>query len=166
MKMEQPPENKRTVVLGQEKIVLDSERMKFNETTLNDFMDSLGQWYDYFSQKLSEAEALLSYCDWEYDKASAKSFDYHKSQGGSDKACEAKVKLDPEVDKCKKSSISTKHKVTQIKQHLKAWDKAHDNATSRGHMIRKEMDKLNRDIKSESFSDMASMQNDYFGNNK
>ena len=156
--MEQPPENKRIVLLGQEKIVLDSERMKFNETTLNDFMDSLGQWYDYFSQKLSEAEALLSYCDWEYDKAAAKAFDFYKSQGGSDKACEAKVKLDDDVDKCKKNVISTKHKVVQIKQHLKAWDKAHDNATSRGHMIRKEMDKLNRDIKGSDLGEMSSLE--------
>ena len=38
------------------------------------------------------------------------------------------------------------HKVTLLKQHLKAWDKAHENAMSRGHMVRKEMDKLNTDI--------------------
>jgi hypothetical protein len=29
---------------------------------------------------------------------------------------------------------------------LKSWDKAHENAMSRGHMVRKEMDKLNTDI--------------------
>jgi hypothetical protein len=33
-----------------------------------------------------------------------------------------------------------------LQQHLRAWDKNHDNAQSRGHMIRKEMDKLNIDI--------------------
>ena len=36
--------------------------------------------------------------------------------------------------------------MTLLKQHLRSWDKAHENAQSRGHMIRKEMDKLNTDI--------------------
>jgi len=30
--------------------------------------------------------------------------------------------------------------------YLKAWDKNHDNAQNRGHTLRKELDKLNKDI--------------------
>jgi hypothetical protein len=29
-----------------------------------------------------------------------------------------------------------------MQQHLRAWDKAHDNAQNRGHTLRKEMDKF------------------------
>jgi hypothetical protein len=39
-----------------------------------------------------------------------------------------------------------KYIVARLKQHLRAWDKSHDNAQSMGHMLRKQMDKLNAEI--------------------
>jgi hypothetical protein len=42
--------------------------------------------------------------------------------------------------------IEKKSAVGFLKMYLKAWDKNHDNAQNRGHTLRKELDKLNKDI--------------------
>jgi len=141
-----PPENKRVVNLGQEDIVLDADRLLFNEASLNQFQDRLAIWYDYFSEKLSLAEYLLARRESDYDVVYSKAYAEHKEGGATDKLSEAHAKSDPEVQDAKNLVILAKQRVQQLKQHLKSWDKAHDNAQSRGHMVRKEMDKLRSDI--------------------
>ena len=137
---------KTTIKIGNQEIVLDNSRLAFNEVSLSNFMENLGLWYDYFSQKLAEAEALLSYKDYEYELAFSSAYEKFKEDGCTDKLAEANAKKYDEVAEHKREIISAKHKVTLLKQHLRSWDKAHENAQSRGHMIRKEMDKLNSDI--------------------
>lgn len=132
--------------IGGQDIVLDNSRLAFNEISLNTFMENLALWYDYFSQKLAEAEAILAYKEYEYDILFSSSYEKSKEEGCTDKLAEANAKKDPNTCEAKKEIIGAKHKVTLLKQHLKAWDKAHENAMSRGHMVRKEMDKLNTDI--------------------
>jgi hypothetical protein len=140
------PHSKQTINLSGEEIVLDNSRLAFNSSNLSLFMENLSLWYDYFSQKLAEAEALLAYKEYEYDVAFAKKYEESKEQGCTDKLAEAAAKKNEEVCHAKKDVISCKYKVMLLKQHLRAWDKAHENAQSRGHMIRKEMDKLNLDV--------------------
>lgn len=147
-----PPETKQIIHISGEEVVLDNSRLAFNEVTLNTFMENLGLWYDYFSQKLAEAEALLAYKEHEYDIAFSKKYEESKEQGCTDKLAEAAAKKSDEVCQAKKDIISSKFKVTVLKQHLRSWDKAHENAQSRGHMIRKEMDKLNLDVMRNSSS--------------
>jgi hypothetical protein len=141
-----PPHAQTTIKIGNQEIVLDNARLTFNEVSLNAFMENLALWYDYFSQKLAEAEAILAYKDYEYDVLFSSAYERSKEEGCTDKLAEAAAKKEPNVCEAKKEIIGAKHKVTLIKQHLKAWDKAHENAMSRGHMLRKEMDKLNTDI--------------------
>lgn len=140
------PVAKTSILLGGQEITLDNSRLSFNEITLNSFMENLGLWYDYFSQKLAEAEALLSYKEYEYELAFASAYEKAKESGCTDKLAEANAKTDENTSDLKKEIISAKHKVTLLRQHLRSWDKAHENAQSRGHMIRKEMDKLSTDI--------------------
>lgn len=140
------PVIKTTIKIGNQEVVLDNSRLAFNEVSLSNFMENLGLWYDYFSQKLAEAEALLSYKDYEYELAFSSAYEKFKEEGCTDKLAEANAKKQDEVSEHKREIISAKHKVTLLKQHLRSWDKAHENAQSRGHMIRKEMDKLNSDI--------------------
>jgi hypothetical protein len=45
----------------------------------------------------------------------------------------------------KEQVIEARYYVNRLKNHLKAWDKNHDNAQSVGHMQRKLMDKLHGD---------------------
>lgn len=144
------PRAQTVIKLGGQEIVLDNSRLAFNETSLNSFMENLALWYDYFSQKLAEAEAILAYKEYEYDVLFSAAYERSKEDGCTDKLAEANAKKDDGVCDAKKEIIGAKHKVTLLKQHLKAWDKAHENAMSRGHMVRKEMDKLNTDIISRS----------------
>lgn len=140
------PHAQTSIKIGNQEVVLDNSRLAFNEVSLNAFMENLALWYDYFSQKLAEAEAILSYKEYEYDILFSASYERSKEEGCTDKLAEASGKKDPSVCEAKREIIAAKHKVTLLKQHLKSWDKAHENAMSRGHMIRKEMDKLNTDI--------------------
>ena len=140
------PNAQTTIKLGGQEIVLDNSRLAFNEISLNNFMENLALWYDYFSQKLAEAEAILSFKEYEHDVLFSAAYEKSKEEGCTDKLAEANAKKDHNVCEAKKEIIGAKHKDTLLKQHLKAWDKAHENAMSRGHMIRKEMDKLQTDI--------------------
>lgn len=140
------PHAQTVIKLGGQEIVLDNSRLSFNEVSLNNFMENLALWYDYFSQKLAEAEALLAYKEYEYDVLFSAAYERSKEGGCTDKLAEANAKKEANVCEAKREIIGAKHKVTLLKQHLKAWDKAHENAMSRGHMVRKEMDKLNTDI--------------------
>jgi len=140
------PRAQTTIKIGGQEVVLDNSRLAFNEVSLNSFMENLALWYDYFSQKLAESEAILAYKEYEYDVLFSAAYERSKEGGCTDKLAEANAKKDPNVCEAKKETIGAKHKVTLLKQHLKAWDKAHENAMSRGHMVRKEMDKLNTDI--------------------
>lgn len=150
------PHAQTTVKIGGQEIVLDNTRLAFNEVSLNNFMENLALWYDYFSQKLAEAEAILAYKEYEYDVLFSASYEKSKEEGCTDKLAEANAKKEANVCEAKKEIIGAKHKVTLLKQHLKAWDKAHENAMSRGHMVRKEMDKLNTDIVFRSKDDLVS----------
>jgi hypothetical protein len=150
------PHAQTTIKLGGQDIVLDNSRLAFNEVSLNNFMENLALWYDYFSQKLAEAEALLSYKEYEYDVLFSAAYERSKEGGCTDKLAEANAKKEPNVCEAKKEIIGAKHKVTLLKQHLKSWDKAHENAMSRGHMIRKEMDKLSTDIVFKNRDDQVS----------
>lgn len=140
------PTIKTSIKIGDQEVVLDNNRLAFNEISLSNFMENLALWYDYFSQKLAEAEALLSYKEYEYELAFSSAYEKFKEDGCTDKLAEANARKHEEVAGHKKDIIGAKHKVTLLKQHLRSWDKAHENAQSRGHMIRKEMDKLNSDI--------------------
>lgn len=144
--IEDVPQSRQTINLSGEEIVLDNSRLAFNSSNLSLFMENLSLWYDYFSQKLAEAEALLAYKEYEHDIIFSKKYEESKEQGCTDKMAEAAAKKNEEVCQAKKDVISSRYKSMLLKQHLRSWDKAHENAQSRGHMIRKEMDKLNLDV--------------------
>ena len=124
------PKTKTTINLNGQEVILDTDRLRFDERTINVFMDNLAVWYDYFSQRCVEAEIL-------YDMAYAQAFEEAKDDGATEKLADARAKIAATPDKLKWK---------KLQQHLRAWDRAHDNAQSRGHMIRKEMDKLNTEI--------------------
>jgi hypothetical protein len=144
--MNEAPSAITRIKLGGQDIVIDNSILSFNEVNLSNFMENLALWYDYFSQKLAEAEAILAYKEYEYDILFSAAYERSKEEGCTDKLAEANAKKDPNVCEAKREIIGAKHKATLLKQHLKSWDKAHENAQSRGHMIRKEMDKLSTDI--------------------
>jgi hypothetical protein len=134
------------VILGKEEIKLDPTPLRFNEATLSNYLETEGSWYDYFGAKLADAEYFMQKYELEYDVAYSEKFKENKENGASDKLAEAQAKCDPDVETAKNVFLSAKHNVRLLQQHLRAWDKNHDNAMSRGHFLRKEMDKLSPNV--------------------
>lgn len=139
-------ENVRKIDLGDEIIVLDPSRLAFNDATLNKFMEELSIYYDYFSSKTAKAEEMLANIELDKEQKHAEFFIKGKSEGFSDKTAEAYATTQQELKELGKAENSLKSSVKQLKEYVKALDKAHSMAQNRGYMIRKEMDKLNTDI--------------------
>ena len=134
-------------VLGEEEIDLNPENLKFNEQNISEYYQNEGGNYDYFSSKLAYADFLLARRDLEYDVVYNEKFATNKELGGSDKYVESKTKADPEVVEAKEVAIMAKLKKNLLQQHVRSWDRNHDNALSLGHMLRKEMEKLGFEVK-------------------
>jgi hypothetical protein len=154
-----------TVQIGQEEVVINPKDLEFNEANLNEYMEKEGALYNYYSQKLADAQAQLQLAKINHDKISAEKFRHYK-QGISDKTAEAHTKSDAEVLVAAKQVVAASRIADKLKGYLRAWDKNHDNAQALGHMIRKEMDKLGFQIKQKlTNSDLMSDEEiqKYFG---
>lgn len=132
-----------------EEVILDSSRLAFSESTLSEYIETEAGYYDYFGAKLAQAERELQNADTIYEIVYSQKFAFYKEEDNcSDKLSEAKTKSDNDVVKAKKNVIEAKLIVRLLQQHLRSWDKNHENAQSRGHYLRKVMDKLGGEIKS------------------
>lgn len=127
-------------------VTLDARNLRFDEATLSIYIQHEAGYYDNFGGFLALAERAQQNKDTLYDKIYYERFVEAKESGGSDRMAEARAKSDPTVVALKEEAIQAKYIVNRIKQHLKAWDKNHDNAQSMGHMLRKQMDKLNMEV--------------------
>ena len=127
-------------------VSIDPDNLRFNEDSLSSYIQTEGGYYDNFGGFLSFAERNLQNKELLHEKLFCERFEEAKELGSSDKLAEAKAKKDPDVVEMKNDVIEARYIVNRLKNHLKAWDKNHDNAQSLGHMLRKQMDKLNGDI--------------------
>jgi hypothetical protein len=157
-------DEKRVIEIGDKQIVLDPENMKFNEVTLSNFLETEAAYYDYFGWALADAEYVMQRLESHHDVMFAERFKEWKDQGKSDKMAEQSARADEDVEKANLAFIASKHKVRLLQQHLRSWDRAHENAQSRGHFLRKEMDKLRVDIMMEQ-SDLERRVNEIVKSN-
>lgn len=127
-------------------VTVNPENLRFDEDTLSKYIQTEAGFYDNFGAYLAMAERNLQNKEMAHEKIYCERFVEVKDDGGSDKLAENKSKCDPDVCKLKDEIIDARYIVNRLKNHLKAWDKNHDNAQSMGHMLRKQMDKLNMDI--------------------
>jgi hypothetical protein len=139
------------IKVGEDVVDLDEKNLSFDETTLTTYLQKEGGYYNNFGGYLAKAEYLLQYRELDYEVLYADTFKVYKQEGGSDKLAEAKTESDPRVIEAKKKVIEAKYLVRQLAQHLKAWDKNHENAQSLGHYLRKEMDKLSNEIRAAGY---------------
>ncbi len=153
-------DEKRTVTIGDKSVVLDTSKLQFCEGTLSEYLETEGGWIDYFGARLADAERELAQMEMaiekeedQYDRLYSKVFATIKdTEGGSDKLTETKAKVEPTVVAAKEKivalqtlAIELKYAVRLIHQHLRAWDKNHENAQNRGNTLRKELERLNKD---------------------
>jgi septation ring formation regulator EzrA len=144
--LEDAMNNARTIDLLDEIVVLDPVRLSFNDANLSKYMEEFGIFYDYFSSKTAKAEELAANVELEKENKEAEFFLKGKSEGLTEKASQAYSVIQPEVQDLSKKLNKLNSAVKQLKEYVKALDKAYNMAQSRGHMLRKEMDKLNTDI--------------------
>lgn len=127
-------------------VIINSEFLRFDEQTLGKYIQDESGYYDNFGAFLALAERNLQNKDMYHERMYSERFVEAKENGSTEKLAEAKAKADPDVLAAKQDVIEARYIVNRLKQHLKAWDKSHDNAQSMGHMLRKSMDKLNAEI--------------------
>lgn len=128
-------------------ITVNPENLRFDENTLGAYIQTEGGHYDNIGGYLALSERHLQNKEVQYEKLFCERFEEAKEHGASDKLAEAKAKKDPDVVDKKLEVVEARYIVNRLKNHVKAWDKNHDNAQSLGHMLRKQMDKLNADIR-------------------
>ena len=103
-------------------------------------------WVDYLGKQLEYAQKEVLHAEIDYDSIYSKKFIVSKDNGNSDNYAKAFALSNDDVVAAKKKIADRKETVGHIKAHLKAFDKNHENVQNRGHTLRKELDKLNRDI--------------------
>lgn len=145
MSQDAPIEIVKVVVLGRE-IVLDPKNMKYNENSLGDYMSKEYGWVDYLGKQLEYAQKEVLLADIEVDRLLGLRYMEAKDNGSSEGYSKAFSTSSNDVVNARKHLAERKEAVGHIKAHLKAFDKNHENAQNRGHTLRKELDKLNRDI--------------------
>jgi len=150
---------RKITVFGQE-VVLDTNKLAFSEGTLSEYLETEGGWIDYFGAKLAEAERQLAQASMElereedeYERTYARVFATIKdTEGKSDKYVEGVTKVEQIVVEARKKVLDLKAREIECKfmvrllyQHLRAWDKNHENAQNRGNTLRKELERLHKD---------------------
>ncbi len=149
--MDIPENDRRVLKVGKREVIVDTENLLFNEVTLGEFFKKAPAWYDNIGRGMAEAEAIVQVRKMEYDEVSGEKFDHYKTEGKvSDKLAQARTDGDKDVLEARTRLTAAQLNVSLIKNHLRAWDKAFDNAQSTGHMLRREMNKLGHDFRERS----------------
>lgn len=146
--------NTREINLEGELVIINPNLLCFNETNLNEFMENYSLNYDYYSSKLALAENIMSNYELDSETEYMKKFSHFKSEGMSDKAADSMSRIDNDYLIKQKELLNAKNNFKQLKEFVKALDKVHEMSQSRGHMLRKEMDKLKLDISKTTLDDI------------
>lgn len=144
--MKNPPIEATTVIVNDKEIKLDPKNMEFADNNINEYMQKEYGWIDYFGKQLEIAQKARLIAEIEAEEVFSKKYVEAKDAGGTEQYAKAKANADPDVVSAKKNVVEKKEVEGFLKAHLRAWDKNHDNVQNRGHSLRKELDKLNKDI--------------------
>ncbi len=133
------------VEFGDCKVELQPELLAFAEENLSDYLMTEAGYYDNLGKYLALAEAHYQNAENYVERLTAASFILAKNDGGTEKTCEAKAKSDPAVIEAKAEVVKARYAVMRLRNHLRAWDKNHENAQSIGHTLRKQLDVTSQD---------------------
>ena len=138
---------KRVITLDGENIILDPNNLKFSDPTLNQFFELVSGFCDYYGQKLADANRAVSRAEQLYDRLYIEKFRSFREDNKSEKTSEFYAKAEAEVVKAKTAVHEVTHKRDSIWNHLKAMNAAREDAHNRGHFLRKELDKINMEVR-------------------
>lgn len=143
----------RIINLNGEDVILDPQNLRFTDATLNQFFELVSGFCDYYGQKLADANREVSRAEQLFERLYIEKFkEFREGFGGdggkSEKTSELYAKAESEVVKAKTEVHETTYKRDSIWNHLKALNAAREDAHNRGHFLRKELDKLNMEVRS------------------
>ena len=144
--MKPPPTEIITIIVNNKEIKLDPKNMEFTDNNISEYMQKEYGWIDYFGKQLELAQKERLIAEIVAEELYSKKYVEAKDSGGTEQYAKAKANADPDVVQAKKDVVEKKEVEGFLKAHLRAWDKNHDNVQNRGHSLRKELDKLNKDI--------------------
>ena len=125
---------------------INADDLKFTDATLNTFFERVSGIIDYIGAGLAKANMNHSVLEHRCKLKFIEKFKEYKEQGKSDKTAELSAEGDLEVSSLRKQVIEAKYHKDLLYSHLQALNCAREDAHNRGHMLRKEMAKLNMDI--------------------
>jgi len=147
---------KRTFTLDGNEIVLDPANLKFSDPTLNQFFELVSGYCDYYGQKLADANRAVAKAEALFERLYIQKFrEFREGVGGesgkSEKTSELYAKSEPEVVKAKAGVHEATFIRDSVWNHLKALNAAREDAHNRGHFLRKELDKLNMEVRATTY---------------
>jgi len=150
---------KRTFTLDGDEIVLDPANLRFTDPTLNQFFELVSGFCDYYGQKLADANRAVARAEQLYERLYIEKFKEFREgvngeSGKSEKTSELYAKAEAEVVQAKTAVHETTFKRDSVWNHLKAMNAAREDAHNRGHFLRKELEKLNMEVRGATY-DMA-----------
>lgn len=150
---------KRSIMLLSEEVVIDPADLLFDDRTLNQFFERVSGRIDYIGRCHADAQCITLKKEQEYKQLFLAKFKFYRigTDGGTklaEKTAEMLAKADVDVQKAESVWINARHNKDLLHAHLQALNAARGDASQRGHFIRKEMDKLHRDIYEPSNDDI------------
>lgn len=145
------------VKVGNEEIELDESHVKFtlSEDGINEYLTNFSGWYDYYASKLNLAELIYNTLNDDSEELYYKKYIEHKTNGGTDKLCEAQAKSEPDVVSLQKRARLAKYTLDQLKSHIRSMDKSHVSILNICYNMRKEMGVFNTNfVKDNSINDL------------
>lgn len=131
---------------------IDTANLVFSDATINQFFERISGIIDYVGAGHAKAMYWASKLDHEHKQKFIEKFKDYKAQGKSDKTAELSAEGDPDVAVVKEKYLQAKYTKDRLYAHLNALNNAREDAHNRGHMLRKELDKLNMEIKSTQYN--------------
>lgn len=126
---------------------IDNDNLRFSDATLNQFFEKISGIIDYVGAGHAKAMYWASKLDHEHKQKFIEKFKVFKDEGKSDKNAELCAEGHADVAVIKQEFMKAKYVKDRLYAHLSALNSAREDAHNRGHMLRKELDKLNMDIR-------------------
>jgi len=133
--------------IGDQNFEIDVDNLKFSDATLNQFFEKISGITDYVGAALAESTRQHSLLEAKYKQEYIRKFKEYKEDGKSDKTSELYAEGDPDVALIKEAVINAKYVKDRLYAHLSALNNSRDDAHNRGHMLRKEMEKLDMEVR-------------------
>lgn len=135
------------VKLGSKEINLDENLLKFDEHTINQFLQNFAAHYNLYQEAHADSTYLQNRLEDRYDSLYAEKFRQYREEVSSDKMAEMRTKADKEIQESLESVRIAKRNAGMIWGYLRSMDRAHANCLQMCYNMRKELDKLYDNVK-------------------